>query len=48
MSGLIIDNRLNNYLGFAKAGVPVNKNILFLEDKNGIKFYERLASGFFI
>lgn len=46
MSGLIICIRLKTYRGLANAGVPLNKNTLFLEVKNGTKFYVLLAEEF--
>jgi hypothetical protein len=41
-----MESILNSYLGLARAGVPVNKIILFLIVKKGTRFYERFESGF--
>jgi len=38
---------LNTSRGFASAGVPLSRNTLFLDARNGTKFYVLFAEAFF-
>lgn len=45
--GLKIDSNVNNSLGFAKAGVPVNKITCFAHFNIGVSTFVLLAKKFF-